>query len=153
MRGEPEHACRQAWGMLADELAQVPGVRLEVATFALDAALIGTTVSTLPPFPEVPVVAMPSRLSPALALLHAKLATTEGDLRATHRPPIFVLTDGGISDHVQVAQVMDEGVVRWQAQYVALYAGHRRRQLPGSGWAMHVSIEELSRAKISSIVN
>ena len=152
MRGEPEQACRQAWGMLADELAEVPGVRIDVATFALRATHIGASVSTLPPFPEVPVMAMPSRLAPALSLIHESWGTVATTSRGTHRPPVFVVTDGGISDYDRVAQLMDEGVARWQAQYVALYAGHRTRTLPGRLWAMHVPIHDLSRARVASFI-
>lgn len=153
MRGEPEQASRQVWGMLADELQQVSGVTIEAVTFALGSAQIGISGSTMPAFPDAPAVAMPSRLSPALGLLHARLADRDGGTLAGNRPTVIVITDGRIGDTRLVAEVMSEGVARWQVRYVAMYAGHRWRQLPGNLWWLHLVIDGLDRAKMSSVIS
>ena len=74
------------------------------------------------------------------------------DRKGDWRPIIFVMTDGRISDHEQVAKVMDEVVVRWRGDFIALYVGHRHRQLPGSGWERHEVTNDSSSFDFSSII-
>lgn len=151
MRGEPYQACRLAWEMLVSEVATVPGIMLDVVSFALEAIHIDCGGSNLPSFPDAPIVAMPSRLAPALRVLDERIERAVPAWHPTATVPVFVITDGRISDHDEVGSVMSKASQRQNRRFIAMYAGPRWRKFPQPSWSMHILIDQLDRMQIASL--
>lgn len=152
MRGEPYQACRLAFEMLVSEAATVPGLTLAVVSFALEAMHIDCGASNMPSFPDAPIVAMPSRLAPALRLLDSEIERAVPACGPTAIVPVFVITDGGISDSDEVGAEMFKGSQGQNHRFIAMYAGPRWRKLTHRAWSKHILIDQLDRMQIASLL-
>jgi len=152
MRGEPYQACRLAFEMLVSEAATVPGLTLAVVSFALEAMHIDCGASNMPSFPDAPIVAMPSRLAPALRLLDSEIERAVPAWGPTATVPVFAITDGRISDHDEVGSVMSQASQRQNRRFIAMYAGPRWRKFPQPSWSLHILIDQLDRMQIASLL-